>query len=166
MNVTVDGIFGLEIGFIDNFSARLVTTINYSAILNFHTLNTSANVKSFPACSVFSTCCLVTAPTMAIPASVLKSCLNGGSLPTELSQNQSYFTTGGLPPIRLGDKPLETHDQQFFFQLNTCGYSPYVTSSLMRGWICSFKLLLVLASAVILRPESRETHDNILLSQT
>jgi hypothetical protein len=30
------------------------------------------------------------------------------------SQSQSYFMTGGLPPIHLGDKPLETHDQHFF----------------------------------------------------
>jgi hypothetical protein len=35
----------------------------------------------------------------------------------------------------------------------------------MRGWVCRLKLLLVLASAVILRPESRGTHDHILLSQ-
>jgi hypothetical protein len=34
--------------------------------------------------------------------------------------------------IRLGDKPLETHGQYFIFQLDTYGYSPYVTSSLMR----------------------------------
>jgi hypothetical protein len=50
-------------------------------------------------------------------------------------------------------------------QLNSCGYSPYVTSSLRRGWVCRLQLLLVLASAVILRSESRGTHDNILLSQ-
>jgi hypothetical protein len=31
-----------------------------------------------------------------------------------LSQSQSYFTSGGLLPISLGDKPLETHDQYFF----------------------------------------------------
>jgi hypothetical protein len=24
----------------------------------------------------------------------------------------------------------------FFLQMNPCGYSPYVTSSLMRGWVC------------------------------
>jgi hypothetical protein len=52
-----------------------------------------------------------------------------------------------------------------FFQLNTCGHSPYVTSSLMRGWVCRLQLLLGLASAVILRFESRGTHDHILLSQ-
>jgi hypothetical protein len=41
------------------------------------------------------------------------------------------------------------------FHLNTCGYSPYVSSSLTRGWVCRLQLLLVLASTVILRSESR-----------
>jgi hypothetical protein len=45
-----------------------------------------------------------------------------------------------------------------FFQLDTYGYSPYVTSFLTRGWICRLQLLLVLASAVILRSESRGTY--------
>jgi hypothetical protein len=53
--------------------------------------------------------------------------------------------------VGLGDKPLETHDQQFFLQLNSCGYSPYVTSYLTKGRICSLQLLLAFASAVILR---------------
>jgi hypothetical protein len=39
--------------------------------------------------------------------------------------------------VRLGDKPLETHDRHLFFHLNTCFHSPYVTSSLTRGWIRS-----------------------------
>jgi hypothetical protein len=69
-----------------------------------------------------------------------------------------------LMVYRQGDKPLETHDQ-YFFQLNTCGYSPYVTSSMTRGWVYRLQLLLVLASAVILRSESHGTHDHILLSQ-
>jgi hypothetical protein len=51
------------------------------------------------------------------------------------------------------------------FQLNTCAYSPYVTSSLTRGSFCRLQLLLALASTVILRSESRWTHDHILLSQ-
>jgi hypothetical protein len=50
-------------------------------------------------------------------------------------------------------------------KLNTCDYSPSVTSSLTRGWVCCLQLLLTLASAVILRSESRGTHDHILLSQ-
>jgi hypothetical protein len=52
-----------------------------------------------------------------------------------------------------------------FFQHNTCGHSPYVTSSLTRGWVCRLQLLLALANAFILRSESRGTHDHILLSQ-
>jgi hypothetical protein len=66
--------------------------------------------------------------------------------------------------VRLGAKPLETHDQ-YFFQLNTCSYSPYVTSSLTREWVCHLHLVLAFASAVFLESESRGTHDHILLSQ-
>jgi hypothetical protein len=66
--------------------------------------------------------------------------------------------------VPLGCKPLEIHDPIFIFQLNTCGYSPYVTSSLMRGWVC-LQLLPGLVSTVILRSESHRTHDHILLSQ-
>jgi hypothetical protein len=50
--------------------------------------------------------------------------------------------------------------------LNTCGYIPYVTSSLMRGRVCRLQLLLVLASAVILRSDTSGTHDHILLSDS
>jgi hypothetical protein len=31
--------------------------------------------------------------------------------------------------------------------MNTCGYSPYITSSLTRGWVCRLQLLLSFASA-------------------
>jgi hypothetical protein len=48
----------------------------------------------------------------------------------------SYFTTDGLTPVHLGANPLEAHDQSFFLRLNPCGHSPYVTSSLTRGWVC------------------------------
>jgi hypothetical protein len=65
----------------------------------------------------------------------------------------------------LATNPLRPTARIFIFQLNTCGCSPYVTSSLTIGWVCRLQLLLVLASAVILRSESRGTHDHILLSQ-
>jgi hypothetical protein len=40
--------FGLEIGFTDHFNTRLVTTFNYGAIPDLHTLQiTTANAKSF-----------------------------------------------------------------------------------------------------------------------
>jgi hypothetical protein len=62
-------------------------------------------------------------------------------------------------------KTHEVWTEEGIFQLNTCGYSPYVTSSLTRGWVYHLQLLLVFASAVILRSESRRTHDHNLLSQ-
>jgi hypothetical protein len=79
---------------------------------------------------------------------------------------QSYFTTGGLPPIIPSWRQArwDPRPEFFIFQLNTCGYSPYVTSSLTRGWICRLQLLLVFPSAVILRSQSRETRDHVLLS--
>jgi hypothetical protein len=79
---------------------------------------------------------------------------------------QSYFTTGGLPPISSSwcQAPWDSQPE-FFFQLNTCGCSPYVTSSLTRGWICHLQLLLDLASSFILRSKSCRTHDHVLLSQ-
>jgi hypothetical protein len=61
--------------------------------------------------------------------------------------------------------PLRLTISIFFFQLSTCGYSPYVTSSLTKGWVCCLQLLLALSSAVILRSESHGTHDHILQSQ-
>jgi hypothetical protein len=65
----------------------------------------------------------------------------------------------------LATSPLRIRTSSFIFQLNTCGYRPYVTYSLPRGWVCRLQLLLVLSSAVILRYESHEIHDHILLSQ-
>jgi hypothetical protein len=61
---------------------------------------------------------------------------------------------------------LRITTSNFIFQLNTCGYSPYVTSSLAKVWVFRLQLLLNLASAVVLGFESRGTHDHILLSQT
>jgi hypothetical protein len=33
-------------------------------------------------------------------------------------------------------------DQRFFSQLNPCGHSSYVTSSLTRRWICLLRIFL------------------------
>jgi hypothetical protein len=74
--------------------------------------------------------------------------------------------TGGLPPISSSwrQAPWDSRSA-IFFQQNTCFHSPYITSSLTREWACRIHLLLALARAVILMPESRGTHDHILLSQ-
>jgi hypothetical protein len=61
--------------------------------------------------------------------------------------------------------PLRLTTSNFIFQLNTCSCSPYVTPSLTRGWVYRLQLLVVLASAVILRSESSSTHNHILLIQ-
>jgi hypothetical protein len=68
---------------------------------------------------------------------------------TARPRSQSYFTTGGLPPISSSwrQAPWDSRSA-FFFQLNVCGHSPYVTS-LKRGWVGSLQLLLALASEVI-----------------
>jgi hypothetical protein len=78
------------------------------------------------------------------------------------SQSQSYFTTGGLPPISSSWRQAPSDSRPHFFpQLNTCGQSPYITSSLTREWVCRLQLLLALARSFILRSESRRTQDHI-----
>jgi hypothetical protein len=76
-------------------------------------------------------------------------------------KSQNYFTTASLPPISWSRRqaPRDSRASNFIFQLNTCGYSPYVIFSLTKGWVCRLQLLLTLVSAVVLRPESRGTHD-------
>jgi hypothetical protein len=84
-----------------------------------------------------------------------------------VSDSQSYFTTGGLSPISSSwrQAPWDSRCSNFIFQLNICGYSPYVTLSLRKGWVYRLQLPLVLASGVILGSESRGTHGRILPSQ-
>jgi hypothetical protein len=83
------------------------------------------------------------------------------------SQSQSYFTTGGLLPISSSwhRAPWDSRPEFISPHFNTCGHSPYITSSLTRGWVCHLQLLLALASAFILGSESRGTREHILLSQ-
>jgi hypothetical protein len=86
-----------------------------------------------------------------------------------LTQSQSQVTLrlavyGQL--VRLGAKLFETHEKRLFFQLKPCGPIPYVTSSLTRGYIRRLQLLLAFASAVILRTESRRTHEYFTVSDS
>jgi hypothetical protein len=49
---------------------------------------------------------------------------------------------------------------RFFSQLNTYGHSPYITSSLTRGWVCHLQLLLATASDFILSNLSQSQSQN------
>jgi hypothetical protein len=52
-------------------------------------------------------------------------------------RSHSCLTTGGLPPISSswGQAPWGPRSE-IYLQLNPCRHSPYVTSSLTRGWVC------------------------------
>jgi hypothetical protein len=51
-----------------------------------------------------------------------------------LIQSQSYFTTGGLSLVSSSWRQALRDWRPDFFQLNPCGHSLYVTSSLTRRW--------------------------------
>jgi hypothetical protein len=91
--------------------------------------------------------------------SLISSCAHGSdrvstSGPFD-TYHHSYFTTGSLPSISSFCR-LTFCDSRpvIIFLMNPCGHSPYVTSSLTRGWDCRLQLLMVLASAVIFGSES------------
>jgi hypothetical protein len=84
--------FGLDIGSTDHL--QVATTNNYNTIAYFHNLQiTTAHAKPFPACSGFTRRFPVTASNNGyFSASVLKSSLNGGSLPIP-----AFHTTDSQP---------------------------------------------------------------------
>jgi translation elongation factor EF-Tu-like GTPase len=98
--------------------------------------------------------------------SLLSSVLSLDWASTTQGQGQGYFTTDSLPPISSSRRraPWDSRPE-FFSHLNTCGHSPYITTSLTRGWVCHLQVLLALISSFILGSESRRTRDHVLLSQ-
>jgi hypothetical protein len=64
-------------------------------------------------------------------------------LPTTATESESVTLrlTVYHQSVRLGDKPLRLTTSNFVCQLKTCGYSPHVISSLMRGLVCRLQLL-------------------------
>jgi hypothetical protein len=80
----------------------------------------------------------------------IRTCLHvGGIAPESESELELlYDWQFTANQFILATSPLGLTTSNFIFQLNTCDYSPYVKSSVMRGWVCRLQLLLVLASAV------------------
>jgi hypothetical protein len=60
---------------------------------------------------------------------LLATDLNTALMPVKVKIKETLRLAVYRQSIRLGSRPLETHDQ-ISFQLNTCGNSPYVSSSL------------------------------------
>jgi hypothetical protein len=70
---------------------------------------------------------------MGLSFTIAAHCLLGVSFKVKVTLRLAVYRQS----VRLGVKPFEIHDQTFF-QLNSCGNSPYVTSSLTRRWVCIF----------------------------
>jgi hypothetical protein len=66
-------------------------------------------------------------------------------------------------PVYLGVKPHLGPKNRFLLLSESCGFVDVPSPTKWR--VCRLQWLLVLASAVILGPESRGTYDHILLSQ-
>jgi hypothetical protein len=160
-------------GFTDTFYTQLLTAINYSAIAIFtlyspllHTIVSSVSLvvswqrihNSLTVTAahyqVFFLPLFYQLPTLETPSILILESESESLYDWPFTANQFVLATS---PLRLTTSN--------FFQMDTCGHSPYVTYSLTRGWVCRLQLLLGLASPVILRPESRMTHVHILLPQ-
>jgi hypothetical protein len=120
-------------------------------------------ISTLPACCLFTSRSLVMASNSGDSSAFRSHIVTFRRIsPAELSSTvNSTFATSLLSFSCRARLTCQT----FIFQLNTCGYSPYVIYSLTRRRIWHIQLLLVLASAVILISESRGTHNHILLFQ-
>jgi hypothetical protein len=70
---------------------------------------------------------------MAVNFKLLQSPSN--PLKTESESELLYYWQFTSNQFVLATSPLRPTTRISFFELNTCGYSPYVTSSLTRGWV-------------------------------
>jgi hypothetical protein len=164
-------------GFI--YHLQIVVTGKYNNAADLHTLQiTTAHTKSFQ--SAVTSCSPVmdlkngecSASVFSVRSQLHRlSLLFTRSLTTDQHRVRVTLRLAVYrKSVRLGDKPLRLASSNFF-HLNTCGLSPYLTSSrghspcltssLTRGWVCRIQLLLALASAVILRSRFSGIHDHI-----
>jgi hypothetical protein len=131
--------------------------------------NTAAKLSEAPDCSAMGWAALVPSCLLVPVGKDLQHVQVGYTYCTDQSESESESESlydWRLSPISSSSRqaPWDSRPETFF-RLNTCSHSSYVTSSLTRRRVCRLQLLLALASAFILRSESRGTHDHILLSQ-
>jgi hypothetical protein len=91
--------FGLEIGFIGHFSTRLVTTLNYRAIADLHTLKITTAHAFFSVCCVFTIRSLVTATNSGDSWATALTSLLSGEYPTNLLS--PHFQRSLITPVVL-----------------------------------------------------------------
>jgi hypothetical protein len=128
--------FGLLIGFTERL--QIVTTSNYSAIVNSHALQfTTARAKS----------------SQSTVSSPVDAPLLPGSRPRRLTailhQPPTVLTTVSRLKtllqakfkVTLAPSPLRFTTREFF-QINPCRHSPYVTFSLARRWVSFLRIFL------------------------
>jgi hypothetical protein len=134
-------VFGLVNGFTEHW--QIVTTSNYSAISNSHTLQfTTARTKySQPAVSSLVDVLLLLGSHPRRLAAISHQppiLLTAVSRPSCKSKSKSkllYDWRFTANQFVLASNPLRP-TTRIFIQLNSCGNSPYVTSSLTRRWGC------------------------------
>jgi hypothetical protein len=144
-----------------------VTTNNYDSLTQLHTPKTIVNYSTHNVFSVFTSRCFAAASTADVPLPLGSrtvprlsyQLLTSHSCNSQLTQQVRVALRLAVYRLILAPSPLRP-TTIIVFLLNTCGYSPYVTSSLTRGRVCHLELMLVLAKAVSHGSESR-----ILLSQ-
>jgi hypothetical protein len=132
----------------------LITTINYGAVANVHTLRfTTGCTKSSQSAVSAAVGHLVMAPsTVDAFASVfnrpiLRWLATVSHLICKVRVTSRLAVYGHS--VRLGVKPIETHTTRVptHPQLNPCSHSPYVTSSLLRRWVSLMYMLGLFSTA-------------------
>jgi hypothetical protein len=124
-------------GFIDHLYTRLRTAINCSVTANLHNSQiTTAHAKLFPTCCIFTSCSLAAASNSG-DSSVSRAQVPSSETSVQnrrLKSKLLYDWRFTANQFVLASIPWKTTTTDFF-QLNLCGKSPYVTSSLTRRWV-------------------------------